>query len=269
MPELPEVETTRRGISPHLVGKKIETIKVFDPRLRWPVSPEVEHLAGQTIADISRRGKYLLFDVGNGHLIWHLGMSGSMRIKPASEPNFYHEHIEMQMQDGKTLTYRDPRRFGACLFTAEDPFQHKLIKHLGPEPLEAEFNADYLYRVSRKRKVPIKNLVMNSQVVVGVGNIYASESLFRAGIRPAKAASRLTRPMCERLTQSIKEILAQAIEQGGTTLQDFTRSDGKPGYFSQSLQVYGNKGDCFTCGTAIKQFTQAQRSSYYCPSCQK
>ena len=269
MPELPEVETTRRGISPHLVGKQIKTATVFDARLRWPVSPEVEKLSGQTIKDIGRRGKYLLFNVGDGYLIWHLGMSGSMRIKPADEPNLYHEHIEVEMQDGTTLTYRDPRRFGACLFTANDPLQHKLIKHLGPEPLEAEFNADYLYRVTRKRKGPIKNLIMNSQVVVGVGNIYASESLFRAGIRPGRAAARLSRAMCEKLVACIKQVLAQAIDKGGTTLQDFTRSDGKPGYFSQSLQVYGNKGDCFTCGTPIKHITQAQRSSYYCPVCQK
>ncbi len=269
MPELPEVETTRRGISPHLLGKQIKTATVFDARLRWPVSPEVSQLSGLTINDIKRRGKYLLFDVGTGHLIWHLGMSGSMRIKPADEPNLYHEHIEVEMLDGVTLTYRDPRRFGACLFTAADPLQHKLIKHLGPEPLEDEFDTDYLYAVCRKRKVPIKNLIMNSQVVVGVGNIYASESLFRAGIRPGRAASRLSRVMCERLVDCIKQVLAEAIEKGGTTLQDFTRSDGKPGYFTQSLQVYGNKGDCFTCGTPIKHITQAQRSSYYCPTCQK
>ena len=269
MPELPEVETTRRGISPHLIGQPISEVRVHDARLRWPVSPEVSHLSGRTIQDIARRGKYLLFDLGQGHLIWHLGMSGSMRIKPASEPNFYHEHIEMEMQHGITLAYRDPRRFGACLYTLDDPMQHKLIKHLGPEPLDDEFDSDYLFRVTRQRRVPIKNLIMNSQVVVGVGNIYASESLFRAGIRPGRAAYRLTRNMCEALSRSIKQVLAQAIQKGGTTLQDFTSSDGKPGYFSQSLQVYGNQGDCFTCGTPIKHITQAQRSSYYCPSCQR
>ena len=269
MPELPEVETTRRGISPHLTGQRIKSVKVFDARLRWPVSPEIEKLSGLTIVSIKRRGKYLLLDVGQGHIIWHLGMSGSMRIKPATEPNFYHEHIEMEMQHGLTLTYRDPRRFGACLFTAQDPMQHKLLRDLGPEPLLEEFSTDYLYQVARQRRVPIKNLIMNSHVVVGVGNIYASESLFRAGIRPGRAAYRLSKPMCEKLVTSIKEILAQAIEQGGTTLQDFTRSDGKPGYFKQKLQVYGNQGDCYSCGTAIKHITQAQRSSYYCPVCQR
>ncbi len=269
MPELPEVETTRRGISPHLLQQRIKSVHVYDHRLRWPVSPEIEQLSGLTINSIGRRGKYLLLDVGSGHIIWHLGMSGSMRIKSASEPNFYHEHIDMEMANGVTLTYRDPRRFGACLFTADDPFQHKLLRDLGPEPLLEDFNSDYLYQVSRNRRVPIKNLIMNSHVVVGVGNIYASESLFRAGIRPGRAAYRLSRSMCERLSDSIKEILAEAIEKGGTTLQDFTRSDGKPGYFKQALQVYGNQGDCYTCGNPIRHITQANRSSYYCAVCQR
>ena len=268
MPELPEVETTARGIRPHLLGQVIERFIVRERRLRWPVSDSIERLNGQRVADVYRRAKYILVTVDQGTLIWHLGMSGSMRILPVNSPVDRHEHVEMQLGSGQALKFRDPRRFGALLFTDENPLEHRLLRELGPEPLSEDFNTDYLHAISRKRNTSIKSLIMDSHRVVGVGNIYASEALFAAGIRPTRAAGSLSKKRLEKLVGSIKQILRGAIEQGGTTLQDFTRVDGKPGYFSQSLKVYGVKEGCPNCSKPVRQITQHQRSSYFCPKCQ-
>jgi formamidopyrimidine-DNA glycosylase len=268
MPELPEVETTRRGIEPHVLNQTIDRVILRETRLRWPVSEQVAGLAGRRIIAVTRRGKYLLMQLDQGHLIWHLGMSGSMRILPESAPAQSHEHVEIRLSNGLALKYRDPRRFGALLYSEQDPLLHRLLCNLGPEPLENSFTCEYLYQCCRSRKTAIKLLIMNSQIVVGVGNIYASEALFQAGIRPARAARRISKPRCVDLVDSIRDILSSAIAQGGTTLQDFTQADGNPGYFTQSLRVYGNKDSCHHCGTRIKQLVQGQRSSYYCPLCQ-
>jgi formamidopyrimidine-DNA glycosylase len=268
MPELPEVETTRRGIEPHLRNQTIDRVILRNTRLRWPISEQVASLAGRQVIAVTRRGKYLLMQLDQGHLIWHLGMSGSMRILPESAAAQSHEHVEIKLSNGLSLKYRDPRRFGALLYSELDPLQHRLLINLGPEPLENSFTAEYLYQCCRSRKAAIKLLIMNSHIVVGVGNIYASEALFQAGIRPALAARRISKTRCVRLVDSIRDILTSAIAQGGTTLQDFTQADGNPGYFTQSLQVYGNKGSCHHCGTSIKHLVQGQRSSYYCPLCQ-
>lgn len=268
MPELPEVETTLRGIEPHVSGQRIDRIILRDTRLRWPVSAEVGGIAGQTIEKVTRRAKYLLMGLQQGHLIWHLGMSGSMRILPTGSPAATHEHVELQLANGQSLRFRDPRRFGALLYCVGDPLQHRLLQELGPEPLSDDFNTDYLYRQCRGRSAAIKTVIMNNHVVVGVGNIYASEALHLAGIRPTRAAGRIARARIARLVDAIRVTLAAAIEQGGTTLQDFTQADGKPGYFRHELQVYGNKGPCPSCGTAIRHLVQGQRSSFFCPRCQ-
>ena len=268
MPELPEVETTRRGIEPHLRAQRIERIILREKRLRWPISSQVAHLQGRRINRVTRRGKYLLMHLDRGHLIWHLGMSGSMRILPTGSPAEAHEHVELQLGSGQALRFRDPRRFGALLYCDQDPLQHRLLQNLGPEPLGEAFTGEYLYRKCRARSAAIKTVLMNSRIVVGVGNIYASEALFRAGIRPARAARRISKPRMTRLVDAIRDTLAAAIESGGSTLRDFTRADGKPGYFSHEWQVYGNTGACPVCGKAIKQVTVGQRASYYCPQCQ-
>ncbi len=268
MPELPEVETTRRGIEPHVVNQRIEHVILRHRNLRWPISPEVETLGHSRIVDLSRRGKYLLMHLERGHLIWHLGMSGSMRILPVGTPAEKHEHVEFQLGNGQALKFRDPRRFGALLYTAEDPLQHRLVRDLGPEPLGDEFTTDYLYQRCRQRQASIKTVIMNSQVVVGVGNIYASEALFLAGIRPTRAARRISRKRISGLVDAVRLTLDKAIQAGGTTLQDFTQADGKPGYFRHELQVYGNQSDCPVCGAGIKQIVLGQRASYYCPHCQ-
>ena len=268
MPELPEVETTRRGIEPHVDGQFIERVIIREPRLRWPVSKEVATLQGRQILGVSRRGKYLLMHLDHGNLIWHLGMSGSMRVLPTGSLIESHEHVELQLSNGQALKFRDPRRFGALLYCAKDPLQHRLLQSLGPEPLGNDFDAGYLFNTCRKRSAPIKTVVMNSHIVVGVGNIYASEVLFLAGIRPTRAARRISKVRINRLVEAIRHTLAAAIKQGGTTLQDFTQVDGKPGYFRHELQVYGNKGSCNHCGKPIKHIVQAQRSSFFCPNCQ-
>ena len=269
MPELPEVETTRRGIDPFLRNQRIARVIVRETRLRWPISNQVSQLQGRRVLDLSRRGKYLLMQLDRGNLIWHLGMSGSMKILPSGTAAESHEHVEMRMDNGQALKFRDPRRFGACLYTEEDPLQHRLLLNLGPEPLGEAFNPEYLYRSCRNRRAAIKTVIMNSHIVVGVGNIYASEALFLAGIRPSRQAGRISKQRISQLVISIQKVLAAAIEQGGTTLRDFTQADGNPGYFSQSLKVYGNRGSCNTCGKAIRHLVQGQRSSYYCPQCQK
>lgn len=268
MPELPEVETTRRGIEPHVCEQRIEKVILRETRLRWPISAEVAGLQGRRIRGVSRRGKYLLMHLDQGSLIWHLGMSGSMRILPCGAAAETHEHVEFQLGNGQALKFRDPRRFGALLYCAQDPLQHRLLRQLGPEPLGDDFDTDYLYRCCRGRSAAIKTVLMNSRIVVGVGNIYASEALFLAGIRPTRAARRVSKPRIARLVTAIRDTLATAIGYGGTTLQDFTQADGKPGYFRHELQVYANKGSCKQCGKAIKHLVQGQRSSYYCPECQ-
>lgn len=268
MPELPEVETTVNGIRPYLLGQHIERFIIRERRLRWPISDAIDKLAGQKIDNVYRRGKYILMPVDQGVMIWHLGMSGSMRVLPNNSPAATHEHVEMQLNSGQALKFRDPRRFGSLLFTNEDPLEHRLLRRLGPEPLTDAFNADYLFQACRKRNASIKSVIMDSHIVVGVGNIYASEALFSAGIRPIREAGSISKKRLTRLVETIKITLQAAITQGGTTLQDFSQSDGKPGYFTQSLKVYGVKESCCVCGKAIKQIVQNQRSSYYCPKCQ-
>ena len=268
MPELPEVETTCRGIAPHVNAQFIEDTYVHAAKLRWPISAQIKSLAGRQILSVSRRGKYILMQLDQGSLIWHLGMSGSMKVLPWGSTVESHEHIEIELANGLSLKYRDPRRFGALLYCDGDPLQHRLLLHLGPEPLSDAFDADYLYQQCRNRASAIKTIIMNGQVVVGVGNIYACEALFLAGIRPDRAANGISKKRIRLLVSQIKQTLARAIEQGGTTLQDFTQVDGNPGYFGQSLLVYGNKGHCHNCGKIIRQITQAQRTSYFCAKCQ-
>ncbi len=271
MPELPEVETTRRGIAPHIEGKRVSDVIVRHHQLRWPVPRALKKkLSGHRINSVSRRAKYLLLGFDHGTLILHLGMSGSLRIIEKEIAAEKHDHVDIVLEGGRALRLTDPRRFGAVLWTRDDPNRHELIAHLGPEPLSDAFNSDYLYQQSRKRKSSIKQFIMDGKVVVGVGNIYASESLFLAGINPKSIAGKVSKARMERLTAAIKQVLAAAIEQGGTTLRDFVGGDGKPGYFAQQLNVYGRDGEaCHECGTTIRQITQGQRSSFYCPSCQR
>jgi len=270
MPELPEVETTRRGISPNIKGQTIKAIVIRDARLRWPIPASIKKLLpGHTIKNITRRSKYLLLETDIGSLIMHLGMSGSLRVVTEEVPAQKHDHIDIVFTNNKILRLRDPRRFGAVLFTKADPLQHKLLVNLGPEPLSAQFHTEYLYTKSRQRKVAVKSFLMDSKIVVGVGNIYASEALFMAGIHPKKAAGKLTRPQCNRLVSAVKHVLTAAIKAGGTTLRDFTRSDGKPGYFRLSLKLYGKKGEpCPRCHKPISHAVIGQRASYYCTHCQ-
>lgn len=272
MPELPEVETTCRGIAEHVIGHTITEIRINNPNLRWPVPVhEIQSLLpGQKIIAVNRRAKYILLDCGNGHLIIHLGMSGSLRILKQTSHTEKHEHVEIFFNNGSVLRLRDPRRFGAVLWTDQAIEKHSLIATLGPEPLEEKFNQEYLFLKTRKRRCSIKNLIMDSHVVVGVGNIYASEALFHAGIRPGRSAARLTKMDCQRLVTEIRRVLTQAIAAGGTTLRDFTDSNGKAGYFSQELFVYAREGkNCLLCGNSIKRKLIGQRSSFYCPNCQK
>jgi formamidopyrimidine-DNA glycosylase len=272
MPELPEVETTCRGIAEHVIGHTITEIRINNPNLRWPVPVhEIQSLLpGQKIIAVNRRAKYILLNCGNGHLIIHLGMSGSLRILKQTIQAEKHDHVEIFFANGTVLRLRDPRRFGAVLWTDQLPEKHSLIASLGPEPLEDKFNQEYLFQMTRKRQRPIKNLIMDAHIVVGVGNIYVSEALFHAGIRPGKSAVRLTNMDCHRLVAEIRRVLTQAIAAGGTTLRDFTDSNGKAGYFSQELFVYGREGkNCLLCGNSIKRKLIGQRSSFYCPNCQK
>jgi formamidopyrimidine-DNA glycosylase len=271
MPELPEVETTRRGIAPALLGRRIAHVLVRDRRLRWPIAPGLEEaLLGQVVRGVDRRGKYILIGFDTGTLIVHLGMSGSLRILDAVAPPKLHDHWDVALDDGRLLRFHDPRRFGSAHWTGADPFEHPLLRKLGPEPLSDAFDAAYLHRATRKRNVAIKNFIMNSQLVVGVGNIYASEALFRAGISPRRAARRLTREQAQRLTTAIKEVLAEAIDIGGTTLRDYVNPEGVPGYFRQKLFVYERKDQpCRLCREPVKQFTQGQRSTYWCATCQR
>jgi len=270
MPELPEVETTRRGIGPHTIGRRVVDVLVRDARLRWPVPPELRRmLSGSVIEDVQRRGKYLLFRSDTGTLILHLGMSGSLRVVSGADSPGKHDHVDIILEGGVVLRYNDPRRFGCLLWTLEDPGEHSLIAHLGPEPLEGEFDGDYLYRQSRKRRLAVKPFIMDASVVVGVGNIYANEALFSAGIHPARAAGRISRARYECLAAEIRQVLAAAIRQGGTTLRDFVGGDGKPGYFRQQLNVYDRGGlPCANCGRELAESRLGQRSTVYCTLCQ-
>ena len=270
MPELPEVETTRRGISPHILGQEITQVVIRQRQLRWPIPRGLpQKLQGHTIQSVERRAKYLLLKTATGTLLLHLGMSGSLRILPADTPAEKHDHFDLIFKNNLCLRLTDPRRFGAVLWSKEPVEQHKLIQHLGPEPLCDAFTEDYLHDKSRGRKVTVKQFIMDGKVVVGVGNIYASEALFLAGIHPRKAAGKISSERYDLLRSAIKQVLSEAIKQGGTTLRDFVGSDGKPGYFSQQLNVYGRAGEpCLQCGHDIKQLTLGQRSTYYCPDCQ-
>jgi formamidopyrimidine-DNA glycosylase len=271
MPELPEVETTLLGIKPFVLQQKIQSIVVRHHGLRWPVTANLnEQLEGQTIQEISRRGKYLLFHTTHGHLILHLGMSGSLRILTHDAPAKKHDHVDIVLASGKVLRFRDPRRFGAILWTIDDPLLHPLLANLGLEPLKSSFTGKYLWERAQKRKVPVKNFLMDSKIVVGVGNIYATESLFAARISPKKPAGKISLVQYEILAKAVKQILKAAIKKGGTTLKDFVDSQGNKGYFSIQLKAYGRGGkECVVCGKTLKEIRLGQRSSVYCPHCQR
>ncbi|MCC5795281.1 MAG: bifunctional DNA-formamidopyrimidine glycosylase/DNA-(apurinic or apyrimidinic site) lyase [Chromatiales bacterium] len=271
MPELPEVETTRRGIAPRLTGQQVCTITVREPRLRWPVPESVSRqLPGQPILAVERRGKYLLARTPGGTLLLHLGMSGSLRFTHPDDPWRTHDHVELRLEDGGALRFNDPRRFGALLWTTDDPACHPLLAGLGPEPLSEAFSADYLQQRARGRRMAIKPLLMDGRIVVGVGNIYASEALFRAGIRPTRAAGRIAAARFPLLVEAIRDVLEAAIEAGGTTLRDFHNGEGKPGYFGRQIQVYGRAGQpCLSCGGPVKSARLGQRSTFWCPGCQR
>jgi formamidopyrimidine-DNA glycosylase len=269
MPELPEVETTRRGLEPAVTGRRIVSLTVHEPRLRWPVPTDLPpQLAGQRITGTGRRAKYLLIGLESGTLLVHLGMSGSLRVLPADTPRLAHDHYDLLLDSGSTLRFNDPRRFGSLHYTREDPGQHPLLARLAPEPFDPEFDLQYLWQITRRRRASIKQVLMNSRLVVGVGNIYANEALFRARIRPRRRAQSLSRNEAARLVKAVRAVLSQAIKVGGTTLRDYVGADGEPGYFRQRLYVYERKA-CRVCGTAIRQLTQQGRSSYYCPVCQR
>lgn len=272
MPELPEVETTLRGIRPHLLGQVVERLVIRDGRLRWPIPADLpDGLRGQRIESLTRRGKYILMQVGQETLLMHLGMSGSLRITDASREPGKHDHYDLVThgEAGLCLRFHDPRRFGCLLRTTTDPAEHPLIVRLGPEPLGDDFQADYLYSAARGRTAAVKSFIMDSHVVVGVGNIYASESLFRAGIAPQRAAGRISRARYARLVASIREVLEASIAQGGTTLRDFVNESGHPGYFRQTLNVYDRAGEpCRQCGRAIQVSRLGQRSTFWCSHCQ-
>jgi formamidopyrimidine-DNA glycosylase len=270
MPELPEVETTRRGIAPHALGERVTGVVVRDNRLRWPVPAELGiQLPGSVIQSLQRRGKYLLFHTDTGTLIVHLGMSGSLRVLEKTSAPSKHDHVDILLESGRLLRYNDPRRFGCMLWTLDDPVRHELLRSLGPEPLEEDFTASHLYSLSRGRRAAVKTFIMDSHVVVGVGNIYANEALYAAGIRPTRAAGRISLKRYERLVAEIKAVLAAAVRQGGTTLRDFVGGDGKPGYFRQQLNVYDRAGQpCRGCGEALSDSRVGQRSTVFCRRCQ-
>ena len=279
MPELPEVEVTRRGIAPHLVGRRIAAVTVREPRLRWRVPPSVARLAGHTVRAVKRRGKYLLIDCGAGHLIVHLGMSGSLRLVDPCTPPGKHDHVDLALANDRegaaplerlVLRLRDPRRFGAVLWTEAPPEAHPLIRHLGIEPLSRAFDARRLHVLTRLRRTSIKQFLMDGRHVVGVGNIYASESLYLAGVRPQTTAGRLSRARCKRLAAAIRQTLRAAIRAGGSSLRDFVDSDGKRGHFQTRYRVYGRAGEpCRRCGARVRRMVQGQRATYYCPRCQR
>lgn len=271
MPELPEVETTRRGIEPHVAGHTITAVDIRNPNLRWPVPKNLaKKLCGEVIERVERRAKYLLLYNRKGCMMMHLGMSGSLRLAERDHELRKHDHVVIEFDSGKQLRLHDPRRFGAVLWTDAPIEEHALIAHLGPEPLDDEFTGEYLFESCRGRKSTIKQHVMNGKIVVGVGNIYASESLFLSGIHPKRQAGRISAQRCDELVDAIKKILAESIRQGGTTLKDFLRENGEPGYFKQRLSVYDRKGEaCPACEAEIRQIVLGQRSTFYCPHCQR
>jgi len=280
MPELPEVETTRRGLAPHLEGRTVTGVTLRRPDLRWPIPDEIrDRLPGQRITAVRRRAKYLLLDTAAGSALLHLGMSGSLRVLPATTPAKTHDHVDLALDSRRVLRFTDPRRFG-CLLWQPPGEVHELLRDLGPEPLAdsfdgaafngAAFNGDYLFELSRGRTAPVKSFLMDQRVVVGVGNIYAAEALFEAGISPRRAAGEVSRERYALLAQAVQRILAHAIERGGTTLRDFINPDGEPGYFELELSAYGRGGEpCPRCGRALKQGVIGQRATVWCGHCQK
>jgi len=270
MPELPEVETTRRGIAPHLAGRTISGVTLRTAKLRLPLSPELpQQLSGQRINAVDRRGKYLLFACSGGTLLLHLGMTGHLRLVPAGTPPGRHDHVDLHLDNGAMLRFTDPRKFGTLLWLSGDPLQHPLIAGLGPEPLSDGFSADYLYGRSRGRSVAIKLFIMNSRIVVGVGNIYANEALFRARINPQLAAGSLTAEQAEQLATAVRRVLDDSIARGGTTLRDYLDAAGNPGYFRLELLAYGRGGEpCSVCGTPLRSSRLGGRSTCWCPVCQ-
>ncbi|MEK6806218.1 MAG: bifunctional DNA-formamidopyrimidine glycosylase/DNA-(apurinic or apyrimidinic site) lyase [Pseudomonadota bacterium] len=272
MPELPEVETVRRGIAPYVVGKTITRVVVRDRRLRWPVPKGFEKFAkGRRIAGTDRRGKYLILILDNqGRILIHLGMSGRLFTLKPGQLLKKHDHLDIELSGDVLLRFNDPRRFGAVLPWPATQKTHPLMETMGPEPFSDEFDGEYLFQLSRSRSAPVKSFVMDGRVVVGAGNIYAAEALFRSGVRPSKPAGRLTRAQCDTLAANIRAVLAEAVEQGGTTLRDFFGADGEPGYFQQKLFVYGREGEaCLKCRAKIRRVIIGQRSSFFCPRCQK
>lgn len=272
MPELPEVETTRRGIEPHVAGRTVTKVIVRQPQLRWPVPASLaKQLPGLSFGAIKRRAKYLLLEAGDHHLMMHLGMSGRLRVLPANHPPGKHDHLDIVLDNGQALRFNDPRRFGAVLWFNESPEDHELIQHLGPEPLSDHFDGNLLHTRSRGRKVAVKNFIMDGKVVVGVGNIYANEALHLAGIRPSAQAGKISKARYLELAHRIKQVLKESLEQGGTTLRDYVGVDGGTGYFQLKLRVYGKSGEqCSSCQDAsIKSAVLGQRSTFYCPACQK
>ncbi|KGM07409.1 Formamidopyrimidine-DNA glycosylase [Methylophaga thiooxydans] len=271
MPELPEVETTRRGIQPYVEGNTINKMVVRHRGLRWPVPEQLEAIVkDQRVSKVERRAKYLLFRCDKGTLIIHLGMSGRLRVLDNDDNIGKHDHVDIYINNGHVLRFTDPRRFGAVLWTEADTDTHQLIAHLGPEPLADLFNADYLYQKAKGRSGNIKSFIMNGEIVVGVGNIYANEALFLAGIHPAKAAGKISKAKMAELVEAIKLVLNRALLAGGTTLRDFRKSDGKPGYFAQELNVYGRENEpCLHCQAPINCIRQAQRATYFCKQCQR
>ncbi len=269
MPELPEVEVSRLGITPHLQQQTICHIVIRQKQLRWPIPNDVLLAKGQVITGVRRRAKYLLIDTAVGSIILHLGMSGTLRVLAASSPVQKHDHLDIVLGSGQCLRLNDPRRFGACLWQPPSDI-HSLLQRLGPEPLTDAFDGEHLYKLSRGKQSSVKTFIMDNHVVVGVGNIYASESLFMAGINPKRKTGNVSRARYRLLADCIKEVLARAITQGGTTLKDFTQSDGKPGYFAQQLQVYGREGKaCLRCQGTIRSHVIGQRNTYYCAACQR
>jgi len=268
MPELPEVETTRRGIAPHIIGQKIDAIVVRQPKLRWPIPNELQTLCGETITHVARRAKYLLIHTKRGAALVHLGMSGSLRLIRTSEPASFHDHVDMVLGE-HSLRFTDPRRFGCWLYVPAGD-THKLLENLGPEPLSSQFSSAYLIERLNRTSRGIKQAIMDNHIVVGVGNIYANEALFLAGIHPTRAANRISTARITRLHSAIISVLNTAIEQGGTTLKDFVGGDGQPGYFQQTLAVYGKAGkNCINCSTPLKEIRIGGRSTVYCHQCQR
>ncbi len=271
MPELPEVETTRRGIAPHVEGKNVERVIVRQGKLRLPVPRELlQEFPGQTIFRVERRGKYLLLRTDAGSVILHLGMSGHLSIVPADITPGKHDHLDIVLETGLALRLTDPRRFGLALWTREDPLMHPLLAGIGPEPLDGGFDGNYLYRASRGRTMAIKQFIMDGRIVAGVGNIYANEALFRAGIHPETKAGTVSLRRCRLLAKAIREVLGEAIEAGGTSMRDFLNGGGKPGYFALKLAVYGRAGEpCPRCGASVLATRQGGRSTWFCGVCQK